>query len=186
MVINPERTLYILCGGKSRRMGTDKALLRLEGSTFLNRLISRSRPFFREVVLLCAGNRYPDPLRHIADARLDIGPLGGLLAALHDCDDQPHIAVLPVDSPRISGQTLSYLAQAMPGPDLDALIARSGTEVQPLMGIYKVRVSKRLGPYLDGGGRRVMGFLDTVDYAFFDVGWKDISNINTPDDYKRL
>lgn len=168
-------------------MGEDKALLPFEGKSLLETLHSRAGAYFDEVVLLSASRQYDTDLRFIPDARTDAGPLGGLLSAMmDDSAGQTHIAVIPVDLPMISEQTLIHIAHGEIEPALQALVARAGDSIQPLAGVYRTDLVKQLEDYLDGGERQVMGFLDRLEHAFFDVPHKDILNINTPRDYKEL
>jgi molybdopterin-guanine dinucleotide biosynthesis protein A len=95
-------TAYILAGGRSSRMGRDKAMLPLAGSTLLARAVATARTVAPEVVLL--GDR-PDLQgadRAIPDLHPGCGPVGGMEAALRDLALRPKAewaCFLPVDMP---------------------------------------------------------------------------------------
>jgi molybdenum cofactor guanylyltransferase len=182
--MNRIKDVYILCGGHSSRMGRDKSGLVFEGKTLLDRIVNRTGPLFDTVTLLGADKYSESGLRQIPDALIDAGPLGGLLAALLNTKEDS-IALLPVDLPLISDETLLKIS-AKPDIQLDARIARSSSRVQPLLGLYRTRTAPTLQNYLKTGKRSVMGFLELIDYHTFDVDDGEITNINTPDQYQKL
>ncbi len=178
--------LYIFCGGKSRRMGRDKALLLHDGETLLNRQIRRASLFFDDVILLGGPNRYETSLRQIPDAIPDAGPLSGLLAALEDAPSaQGQIAVLPVDVPFVSDETLQLLSSTQISEKADALVLRSEERIQPLAGIYTRPMAPELRKRLENGQRMVMKFLESVRVDYSDVEKKELLNLNAPGDIKK-
>ena len=96
----------VLAGGRSRRMGRDKALLAFGGGTLLQHQVRLLEPLCVRVVVSGA---YPG-FDCIADARSDAGPLAGLLAA--GTVWRGAVLVLPVDMPLMSAEALAELAQA--------------------------------------------------------------------------
>ncbi len=78
------RTIYLLCGGASRRIGRDKAMLPVGEKMLLEHQIGKCGNVFDEVVLLSGQKKYPVTHRHLFDRYNDAGPLSGLLAALED------------------------------------------------------------------------------------------------------
>ncbi|MBP3193302.1 molybdenum cofactor guanylyltransferase [Natronogracilivirga saccharolytica] len=121
------RTIYILAGGHSRRMGTDKAMLPFGGQTLLEYQIDRCRPFFREVVVLSGQRNYPVPVRHIHDIHPDGGPVSGIHSALRDASEGPSemdsAAIMAVDLPMVSAGVLRMMASTGIPDDADALVA---------------------------------------------------------------
>ncbi|SMO48123.1 molybdenum cofactor guanylyltransferase [Gracilimonas mengyeensis] len=178
------RTLYILCGGESRRMGQDKALLQIQGKSFLEHIIERTLPIFDSVTLLTGGRSLSTDIRQIPDAMPDVGPLGGILAALHDTQADS-IALLPVDLPLISDESLHTL-NAPIDKNLDARLAQSTDRIQPLCGIYHIRITGKLEQYLQSGNRAVMGFMEEINCGYFSVSEEEIRNINTPEEYRKF
>jgi molybdopterin-guanine dinucleotide biosynthesis protein A len=179
--------LYIFCGGKSRRMGRNKSLLTYGGETLLNRQVRRSSEFFGEITFLSGSNRYDIAYRQVPDVMDDAGPLSGLLTALNDAAiNHSRIAVLPVDLPFLSEQTLKMLATNKPAVQTDAMILRCGEVIQPLAGIYNCSLLKSLRDYLNSGQRMVMKFLEQIDVEYLEVKQEELRNINYPDDYRNL
>jgi len=101
----------VLAGGASTRMGTDKALLTLEGHTLLDRAVGILRRFGADPVLV-SGNR--PGYDCVPDSRPGLGPLGGLesiLAARGELAGR-WMMVIPVDMPYLDTETLGHLAGA--------------------------------------------------------------------------
>ncbi|HEY6629653.1 MAG TPA: molybdenum cofactor guanylyltransferase [Acidimicrobiia bacterium] len=95
----------ILAGGRSSRMGMDKAEVEVDGQTMLQRVASALQAFLPHVVLLGADREgmecWPDDL----PAR---GPLGGIASALSRMEDD-HLLVVAVDQPFVRTETLARL-----------------------------------------------------------------------------
>lgn len=103
----------VLAGGRSRRMGRDKALLAFDGGTLLRRQVRLLEPLCARVVVSGAYAGFDC----IADARPDAGPLAGLLAA--GAVWRGAVLVLPVDMPLMSAEALAELAQAAQATHFD-------------------------------------------------------------------
>jgi len=76
---------YILCGGRSSRMGEDKARIDLAGQALVQRVARQLAPLSRDVFLVAQeAGRYDDlGLASLGDRTPNLGPLGGLSTALH-------------------------------------------------------------------------------------------------------
>lgn len=180
------RKLYILCGGQSRRMGMDKALIKFKGESLLNHQIKKASPYFDEVVLLNGRNTYTVDVRQLKDDFEDVGPLAGLLEALKDGaeDTLSQIAVIPVDLPGLSRSTIEKLYFSIPDESEDAILLQSGENLQPLAGVYKTELADKLQHFLETGKRMVFGFVDRLDFSVIDVDAKELKNVNRPGDLK--
>ena len=76
-------TAIILAGGKSSRMGEDKAFIELGGQTLLDRAIEKMGGFFSEIIVVINRGDFADPrIKTVKDRIADRGPLGGILAGL--------------------------------------------------------------------------------------------------------
>ncbi len=207
------RSLYLLTGGKSRRMGQDKASLTFDDfDTLLEYQVERCHSVFHDVVLLSGQKTYPVPNRHVFDELADAGPLSGILSGLRDArsdkagEKAPDtIAVMAVDLPLVTLETLHHLFTRPMPEDCDVLIAGAtrsplasggdGAEsamtaeqktYQPLLGIYHSRVEKQLEDYLKSGNRSVAGFLEQVRVSVLPVKEEEIRNINTKEEYQKV
>jgi molybdopterin-guanine dinucleotide biosynthesis protein A len=169
-------------------MGTDKALLRLGNATLLERSLHTLESVARTVVVASGEiGRYHIPgVTFLKDTHPDVGPLGGLLAALEYTKAEA-LLILACDLPFVSTPLMQLLLTT--APDTPIVIPRSGGIVQPLCGRYAAHLRPSLEAYLAGGGRKVMGFVSTCQHAYLDIDPGHplfhpslLSNINLRDD----
>ena len=103
----------ILAGGRARRMGGDKALIRWDGETAIQRLAALARASGASQVLT-AGGDYGLPW--VPDPQPGGGPVGGLLAAARAVPGAQRLLVLAVDAPTLElGDLRPLLAAPAPG-----------------------------------------------------------------------
>jgi len=183
--MSSDRKLYILCGGKSRRMGSDKALLTIDGEKLIERQIRKANPYFDEIVLLNGENSYQLENRQLYDEFDNAGPLAGLFEALKDGSKHSlnEAAIIPVDLPDISKETLKKLSENTLAESVDAVFLQNGEDLQPLAGIYKTHLRHELVRNLNTKNRMVFGFITNLNYSVIDVVREELLNFNTPSDY---
>ena len=183
-------TPVILAGGASRRMGTCKALLEINGETMLAR-IRRQLSGFERVLLSTGDPTLAEGLsvECTADLYPGMGPLAGLHAAFCAVDSEA-LLVLPCDLPFFTEQAAAYLLDRMP-EDADALVCIDSTgRIHPLCGIYRRSVLPALEARLKAGELRVMSFL-------YSLNWKGLQdaeilpdklflNVNSPEIYRQI
>lgn len=188
--------LIILAGGRSSRMGRDKAALPWHGATLLTDLLLRSQAVaFDEIVV--SANRPPDlsalppelaaRVCVVADDCQDWGPLGGMEAAFRACTCS-YCLVLSVDLPFYDFSPVKRLLPELSQTSLvDLFLPMSENRPQPLAAVY------RRGPALEvvqaalnAGKRRVLSIADKLAVRFLDDAGAPIlyENVNTPAAYK--
>jgi len=148
----PKLVVGVLAGGHSRRLGRDKAALRVAGEPLLARTVRLARAAGLEVTVSgrsadqvapllgdLSGGR-AETLPCLPDERPGLGPLGGILTLLKPLQ-RPVLAV-SVDLPRLSAEAFAWLAdQARLGLYADGLGVRDAAGIlQPLFSIYTPRV----------------------------------------------
>jgi molybdopterin-guanine dinucleotide biosynthesis protein A len=130
-------TAFILAGGKSSRMGTDKAFLKFGNATLVERAVEISR-LAADRVFVCGPREKFGP-DAIEDIFLDCGPLGGIHAALKSSSSELNL-VLAVDLPFVEPGFLTYLVrQAEANTERGACLAvvpRAARGWQPLCALY--------------------------------------------------
>jgi molybdopterin-guanine dinucleotide biosynthesis protein A len=195
----------VLAGGASRRMGRDKALLRIgNGPTLLERTVATVHAAgLREVVLSVSsverGRTLRDAVPAVAGLRLVVdagpgrGPLGALHAALSAFPHHP-VLLMACDMPRLPVAALRALLEEP--RDADAMVPRVAGRDQPLAALYGPACLPLTARLLEQGrlamrdllaapGLRVR-VLDETCLARAGVSAAAFDNVNTPADLEAL
>ena len=179
----------ILAGGKSTRMGEDKARLLYGNQTFLSHLLWELREF--DEVLLSVEDRraWADaPCRLVEDQLPDFGPVEGLYQLLRAARN-PYMLVTAIDLQCLTASALRVLAgQIRPG--MCCLVPCRGAWLEPLCSIYHKDALPVLERMRSAGVRRPRALFDCVPtrYIEFALGWSGsmVRNVNTRGDYEAL
>ena len=172
----------VLAGGLSRRMGQNKAELRLNGKTFLEIQVEKFRALgVVDVMLSGTGGPAWPGTRVIPDEYTGKGPLGGLHACLKAARN-PVCRVLSVDVPLIPSATLAQLCRTHRG---GITVLRHGDLEEPLIGVYDRVVAEDIAALLEAGRGAVRALRETVRWNSFDyLGPEELLiNCNTPEDF---
>ena len=133
-------TGFVLTGGKSSRMGSDKALLRLPyGETFAEHALGLVSSVATEVRLLGSREKYASfgwAGEIVEDIYPDRGPLGGIHAALRSTSTELNL-VLAVDMPAMSTACLEYLVSRAESSKALVVVPDIGGTQQPLCAVYR-------------------------------------------------
>lgn len=187
-------TGIILAGGRSSRMGANKALLTIDGQNLAQRLVARLTPICDQVIVVAND---PAPYRElglpvVADIIRGRGPLGGIHAGLSS-STTPYSFAVACDMPFASTALAEYMFRQAAGNDVVVPVHAGGLE--PLHALY----SRACLPAIEA---RLAHGSDVRIIAFFpDVAVRTVSeaeirqfgdperifyNINTREDYERL
>ena len=129
--------VFILAGGKSTRMGTDKAFVPLDGRTLLARALDLARSVSREVKIVGDRAKFAPFAPVVEDIFPGCGPLAGIHAALRASTTELNV-ILAVDIPFISLALLQHLVtRARSAPSVLATVPRSNGGWQPLCAVYR-------------------------------------------------
>ena len=181
-------TGIILAGGKSSRMGSDKGLLKLDNSTFIERIATVLKPFVNDIIIVSDYKAHDAfGLKRIKDLYKDAGPLSGILSGLKQSKTENNI-VLSCDIPFISEELITKL---IAHSDEDALINQIECEgkTMPLIATYKKQCCLAIQKALDNDERRVRVLVKSLNpnTISVDSNYKlMVENINTPEQYKTL
>ena len=185
---------FILVGGASSRMGTNKSLLSVEGRNFVDRIHDALHSIATTTTLVGPPDKCADwpRLPAIRDIHVEWGALGGLHAALNSCRAE-WAAVVACDLPFVTGELLTRLAGLRKGFDAVVPLQPDGRR-QPLCALYSVSACRyRAEQLIADGERRPRALLDVVNSRI--VGFEEVgdleganrffTNVNTPEDFAR-
>lgn len=160
----------VLAGGRSSRFGSDKALARMaDGRKLIDHATAALAPHVASVVICGRDGGLPDR------PAPDLGPLGGLNAALHHAQDHGFIGVLT------TGCDMPLYPAALP----DALIGKGAAILkdQQLLGWWPALLAPELDAHLaEDNNRSIRGWLDRIGARMVDIPGLTFPNINRPED----
>lgn len=176
----------ILAGGKSLRMGQDKALLEYEGKKFIERLCTEL-DFFPEKYI--ARGKNPDcdisGWKNIKDLYPGKGPMAGIHATLVNCRAEAMFFAtcdMPLLKRELAEKLLSSLEEG-----IDAVIAVTADErIHPLCGVYRKSTLDIFENQLQSGNYRMMNVLERLQVLYVPLNSEDslqLQNINTKEEY---
>jgi molybdenum cofactor guanylyltransferase len=178
----------VLAGGRSSRMRTDKAALRYQGRSQLERALTLLRALLPRSFVSIRADQVHDPLRtrfeHIVDRHENVGPIAGLLAA-QAAHPQAAWLVLACDLPLLDAASLENLLRER-APERPATAYRSSHDglPEPLCAIYEPASAAPLAAHLAAGRNCPRKFLLSVDTKLIDEpNPRALDNINTPEEH---
>ncbi|WP_182346825.1 molybdenum cofactor guanylyltransferase [Tomitella gaofuii] len=180
----------VLAGGRSRRMGRDKATMAWGGATMLESVVAVLRARLPQAFVVTADGQHvplPAGAEVVVDSVPDQGPLRGLEAGLHagGAAGYPWAFVVATDMPLITVGVLDLLLAGTAAGDPDAVIAVVGGRDQPLAGVYRTGLAAGIDATIGSGVRSMHRFLEHVRVRRIVLGGADaraVFNVNTPAD----
>jgi molybdopterin-guanine dinucleotide biosynthesis protein A len=153
---------FILAGGKSTRMGTDKAFVDYEGRTLVERALDLARSVTSEVCIVGSREKFAPFAPVVEDIFQECGPLGGIHAALRASAAELNL-MLAVDTPFVSRAFLQYLInQARGAPEAVVVVPRVDGGWQPLCAVYRREFADAAENALRTGRNRIDRLFDEV------------------------
>jgi molybdopterin-guanine dinucleotide biosynthesis protein A len=129
-------TAFILAGGKSTRMGSDKAFLELKGRSLLERALDTVMELTPEAIIVGERSKFARFGIVVEDVFRERGPLGGIHAALAATATELNL-ILAVDLPFVDSGFLKFLLKQAAANDAVVTVPRSEDGWQPLCGVYR-------------------------------------------------
>ncbi|MEL6983330.1 MAG: molybdenum cofactor guanylyltransferase [Actinomycetota bacterium] len=199
----------ILCGGRSSRFGSDKALAPFGSSTVGGRIVSAMRDAGIDPVVAIggqAGDQLGVPT--VPDRRPGDGPLGGLATALLWASTG-WVLIAPCDLPLLAAEHVAMLLDGgapdhrpmadadpgdsggpgnpgEPGSDLGPVVATVGGKPHLSLSIWPASDGRRLLRLLDGGERRFRRALDGRAWRGVELPEVALTDADTPAELERL
>jgi molybdenum cofactor guanylyltransferase len=153
---------FILAGGKSTRMGSDKAFVEYEGRALLATALDIARSVMENVRIVGSRQKFSSYAPVVEDIFCDCGPLAGIHAALRASASELNL-MLAVDMPFVSGEFLNYLiGQARTAPEAMVVVPRSDGRRQPLCALYRTEFAAVAESALRAGQYRIDRLFEQV------------------------
>ncbi len=180
--ITRRASALVLAGGSSRRMGSDKALLKVNGVAIIERIVCQLDELFPEV-LISANDQAKYAFlnkRVIMDQHMEAGPIAGIGAGLAQCAHK-RLFVTACDIPRINSDLVSELLSADNGYDVVVPVTPSG-HFEPVHAIYDRRALEGIEQLLSSKNHKIVDLYGKCRTLAYPID-APLPNLNTRDDY---
>jgi len=181
----------ILVGGKSSRMGSNKAFLELKGKTFIELQIDLLREIFDDIFISANTSSEYEYLNLsiFKDVYPGKGPLGGIYTSLINSSSL-HTFMLACDMPFIGPELINHLKDLT--KEYDVVIPKSEKGLEPLHAFYSKKCIDPIKRSLEEDNLRITSFFPHVNVKIVELynlnlsdSFKNsIKNLNTRDDYE--
>jgi molybdopterin-guanine dinucleotide biosynthesis protein A len=163
-------TTIVLAGGKSRRLGRNKALEMIGEQCLCQRVIEKLSAISDEViVVLSSSGQISDEaligVKTVYDSYPASGALVGLYSGLRE-SDSPYQIVVGCDMPFLNLDLLRHLISLSPG--FDVVIPRLRDKLEPLHAVYSKDCISPIESRLNAGNLKISGFIDAVKVRYVD------------------
>lgn len=183
------RAGFVMAGGKSSRMGKNKAFLELGGQTLLSRALAKLKQVCGNATIIGESATYGDFGPNIEDQIPGCGPLAGIHAALRHSSAQLNV-MLAVDMPLVSTELLDFLATIAGQTEAVVTVPHMNLGFQPLCAVYRhgfLEVAERA---LRAGNYKIDATFPTIplriirEPELMEAGFstQDFFNVNTHED----
>jgi len=186
-------TGVILSGGKSSRMGMNKAFVEIEGKRLIDRTMATFKEVFQEIIIVTnAPLDYLDQGCIIAsDIFKNKGALGGIYTGLFYASFD-HAFVAACDMPFLNRSLIQHMVKCV--DKYDVVVPQSHDGLQPLHAIYSKKCLKPIEKLMDADNLKITDFyrgLKTMvipeeDIKPFDPEGKLFINVNTKKDLEEI
>lgn len=178
-------TAVIFAGGKSSRMGEDKALLPFSNYPTLTEFQqAKLSTLFDEVYISAKENKFDFDCRVIKDKYTENSPLVGLISVFETLKAE-EVFILSVDAPFVNKETIEKLLEHNQSR-LDVIVAQSPSGVQPLCGLYKRSILPLAYMQLEKENHRLGDLLRLANTLFVEFEEDSpFTNLNRPEEYQQ-
>jgi molybdopterin-guanine dinucleotide biosynthesis protein A len=175
--------VVIFAGGKSSRMGEDKALLPFGGfDTLAAYQFHRLKEAFDDVYLSSKERKFDFDAPVILDRYETSSPLVGVVS-LFEALKADALFILSVDAPFVDISIIRSIMDLWKGED--AVIARSNGKVQPLCGLYARSILPLAASEMEQGHHKLQRLLKMAETTYVDFDSTDaFLNLNHPHEYE--
>lgn len=176
---------YILCGGKSSRMQTEKGMVHYKNKPFVQWVIEALKPISGNIFLVTDNLEYSSfgyPL--VSDVYKDKGPVSGIFSALRHSETDSNL-ILSCDIPNISTSVIqNYLIKNISERN-DVTILSDNKNSYPLIAIYSKNVTPKFLEAINSDKLKLVSLLKELKCLNIKVKSEDfesLRNINTKEE----
>ncbi len=170
----------IFAGGKSSRMGQDKALLTFRGKPLALYQYERLKPLFKKTYISTKDDKFDFDAEFIYDKTSLYAPMPVIGQILEDMGD---FFAISVDTPFIDEKIISKIVEA--DKECEAIVAKT-TRPHPLIGIYKKSFLPRLNSAINAKNLKLNSLLKKADTVYVEFEEEDsFLNLNYPKDFQK-
>jgi len=181
---------FILAGGKSSRMGTDKALLVFQEEPLLKHMIKLIEPFCDNIAISGQNSDYSIfGVEMIPDLYSDCGPIAGIYSSLHHSLTNWNLLV-SVDVPFVNEELFLFLISNI--GEYDCIIPKHTSGVEPLIGLYHRRTLPVIKEMITSGDYKLTNLLSKLNTRYLNCNIliekypRLFMNINRLEDYHSI
>jgi len=187
--MNPEITGIILAGGKSQRMGRNKAFIRVNGKSIIERTVNILKTIFTNIIIV---TNSPEEYQGFdAIITTDIipgkGSLGGLYTGLK-ISPSLYSFVVACDMPFLNKEVIEYLISQK--GDFEVIVPEINSEFQPLHAIYSKECIKYIEELVQKNDLKIINFYPKIrvkkilkkELLKYDPELRSFYNVNYPED----
>ncbi|WP_435138700.1 molybdenum cofactor guanylyltransferase [Formosa sp. A9] len=180
---------YILCGGKSSRMQTEKGLVVFNEKPFIEWIIDAVKPITNSIYLITDNtdySKYNYPL--VSDIHKNKGPVGGIHTALSHTSTHQNL-ILSCDIPLIKTDILKRYLINSKVINTHISFVSDNTRDYPLIGLYTINNLPKFEAAIRDNQLKLMTLIQSSTYHRIEVASKDyeaLNNINTKDELQTL
>jgi molybdopterin-guanine dinucleotide biosynthesis protein A len=190
--VRPDITAFVLAGGRSSRMGQDKAFLRLHGRTLLEIALDHARAVAATVRIVGQKDKFASYGDVVEDIFAGQGPLAGIHAALRSSVTELNL-LLAVDTPFIEPRALEYLIDEATDSGRLVTVPRISGFLQTLCAVYRRAFADIAETALKQGKNRIEPlFTPEVARIITEEEMRALAlppamfdNLNTPEEYEK-
>ena len=186
-------TGIILAGGKSQRMGKNKAFIDSGGVPLFERVYRIFREIFSEIIIVANDiipfERYEAILQR--DIILDKGALGGLYTGLFHSSNY-HAFCSGCDMPLLNPRVIKYMREER--DEYDVIVPKTHDGLHPLHAIYSKKCLNPMRQLLDRDDLKIVNFFPQVSVRYieemeireFDPHMRSVINVNTEEEMEAV
>ncbi len=184
-------TGIVLSGGENRRMGIDKAFLKVGGIPMIERVLRSLKAVFQAIIIVPnAPERYAAyGARVVSDVFDKRGPLTGIHSGLLRSSDEYNF-VVACDMPFLNPRVIAYMAGLAEGYDI--VVPKIAGLVEPLHAVYARKLVPVIEEHIGHGQQRIQELFGTLTVRYvaeheldcFDPARMSFKNLNTPQEYE--